>query len=663
MLAAAILLVPLALAVAQPTPAPRVEGEVIVKFRPDSSTLRKRALSAQSEIATVGAVLAERAGALGARVGRVLEAGPSVGPRAQVMRAQGVDAAALAEQLAADTEVEYAVPNGRKRAFTAPNDPLYAATAAGVRPRGPDSGQWYLRKPDATLKSAIDIEAAWARTRGSASVVVAVLDTGVRFEHPDLGRVADGGRLLAGYDFVSTTAYINDGDGRDADPSDPGDFVTAAEAATSTFTGCSRVSSWHGTTTASLIGAAADNKIGIAGAAPGVLVLPIRVLGKCYGSDADIAAAMLWAAGIDVDGVPTNLTPAKVMNLSLGGAGTCNALYRDTVKQVLAKGVVIVAAAGNSNGGAVGEPANCPGVIAVGGLRHAGSKVGYSDLGAEIGISAPAGNCINTAAGTPCLYPIVAATNSGATVPGSSAWTDSYDFSVGTSFASPLVAAVAGLMFSQQPALTPAQLLAALQATARPFPTTGADNGPNDSTPVPSCYQVSQAGPSGQCYCPNDGKLCGAGMLDAGAAVAAAATTPLARITVTTAAPTAGAVVDFSGASSQAASGNTITAYSWSVAASGGIATNFSSATNASTAALTPSAAGQFTVQLTVTDSVGASASATQAVTVAAAPVTPVTPAAPAAAANSGGGGAASLAWVLGVLLATLVLKAAPRRR
>ena len=666
----AVFLLPAA-ALAAPALSP-VEDEVIVKFKADSGTLRKRALAVRADAATVQQVLADRAAALGARVGHTLEAGGVVGERTQVMRGRGIGALALAARLAADPEVEYAVPNGRKRAFTAPNDPLYAAAAPGVRANGPDSGQWYLRKPDATLKSAIDIEVAWARTQGSASVVVAVLDTGVRFDHPDLGRVANGGKLLPGYDFVADSAVGNDGDGRDADPSDPGDWTTAAENSSpsgkfyqcdpaGTGAAVASTSSWHGTTTASLVGAAANSATptGMAGAAPGVQVLPVRVLGKCFGTDGDIQAAMKWAAGIHVDGVPDNPNPAKVINLSLGGVFPCNAAYKDAVSQVLAQGTVIVAAAGNSNGGAVGEPANCPGVIGVAGLRHAGSKVGYSDLGPEIGIAAPAGNCVDVGAGAACRYPILAATNRGTQGPTTSAWTDSFNYSVGTSFASPLVAAVAALMFSQQPLLTPAQLSTAMKAGARPFPSSGADNG-SDPTPVPSCQRVDLAGASGQCYCPNPGDagypLCGAGMLDAGAAVTAVAG-PLARITITTATPTAGSAVTLSAASSLAAGGAAITAYEWSLISAGGIVSGFSSAINASTATLLPSAAGSFTVQLKVTDnsSPPATAIATQDVTVAAAPVAPTEM--PAAVSTGSGGGASSLAWVLGVLLASAVLR------
>jgi len=515
---------------ARPALAP-VEGEVIVQFKADAAVLRKRALAAGGATGGPPSALAERAAALGARVGRTLEAGLAVTERMQVMRGHGIDATALAARLAADPEVEFAVPNGRKRRLAAPNDPLYLAgppVDLAAQRGGPVSGQWYLRAPTAEVASAIGIEAAWARAAARAEVVVAVLDTGVRFEHPDLGRVANGGSLLPGYDFVSDSVIANDGDGRDGDPSDPGDWVTGAESLTSRFADCGISSStWHGTSTASLIGAATNNGVGMAGSAPGLRVLPVRVLGKCYGTDADIQAAMLWAAGLPVEGMPANPHPARVINMSLGSGGACNAAYQSVIDSITAAGVVIVAAAGNSAGGAVGTPGNCRGVIAVLALRHVGAKVGFSDLGPEIAIAAPGGNCINITVGSPCLYPIVSATNGGTQGPEVDAWTDSFNISVGTSFSSPLVAGVVGLMIAQQPALTPEQVRTALRATARPFPTTGADNGPDDPSPVAQCRPPSPGVEQLQCYCTTE--LCGAGMLDAGAALAAPVPPPVAE--------------------------------------------------------------------------------------------------------------------------------------
>ena len=646
-------------ATAATAPAP-LEGEVIVQFRAGAAVTRAHALPARASAGTVRDVLARRAATMGTRLGRTLAAGSAVGERTQVLRASGMSATELAAKLAADPEVEFAVPNGRARRLTAPNDPLYPVSTTESRINGlfmqdgPASGQWYLRAPAATLAegpvSSIDIERAWVRSRGSAGVVVAVLDTGVRPEHPDLV-----GRLLPGYDFVSNSTVANDGGGRDADPSDPGDWVTSAEAGSGTFTGCfAEASSWHGTKTAALVGASADNGIGMAGAAPGVSVLPVRVLGKCFGSESDIQAAMRWAAGLPVPGVPLNPNPAKVLNLSLGGGGACSAGYQSAVNDVLAAGAVIVAAAGNSTGGPVGAPANCAGVIGVLALRHAGLKVGFSDLGSQIAIAAPGGNCINITEGSPCLYPLLTATNSGTRIPVSSGWTDSYDASVGTSFASPLVAATAGLMFSVQPALTPAMLLARMQATARPFPTTGGDNG--DGSVVPVCSAPSAGIQQLQCYC--NTAVCGAGMLDAGAAVNAVAG-PVARITVSTASPTAGSAVNLSAAGSLVASGATITSYRWTLTPGSGIVAAFDSAENASTATLTPSAAGSFTVTLAVEDSQGNTSLATQTVTVAAAPVVtpPVTPpATPPAAGGGGGGGTTSAPWLALLALAAAAL-------
>jgi len=256
-----------------------------------------------------------------------------------------------------------------------------------------------------------------------------------------------------------------------------------------------------------------------------VRLLPVRALGKCGGFDSDILAAMRWAAGLSVPGVPDNPTPARVINLSIGSEGQCTAAYEATVNEILARGVVIVASAGNSAGHAVGVPANCNGVIAVAGLRHAGTKVGFSDLGPEITVSAPAGNCINTVAGSACLFPILTTTNTGTQTAATSSYTDGLNPSLGTSFAAPLVSGTVALMLAVQPTLTPQRVTEILQATARTFSMTGGDNG--DGTPVAQCtlpqYDISQRPIDQlQCYCTTN--TCGAGMLDASAAVTAAST-------------------------------------------------------------------------------------------------------------------------------------------
>jgi serine protease len=449
--------------------------------------------------------------------------------------ARGMDSAALARRLTADPDVAWAVVDHRRRVLSAPSDPLFSAGPAvnlQTLTGGPVVGQWYLREPTDLFRSATNAQAAWARSTG-AGVVVAVLDTGVLANHVDLA-----GQVLAGYDFVRDTTYSNDGDGRDGDASDPGDWITEEEANSEggPYFACtewsdflqrylSADSSWHGTHVAGIIAASTNNGIGMAGLAHGAKVLPVRVLGKCGGRDSDIIAGMRWAAGVEVPGIPPNPNPTRVLNLSLGGgAEECTTAYQDVIAAVTARGAVVVAAAGNSTGRAVGSPANCPGVIAVAGLRHAGTKVGFSDLGPEISIAAPGGNCVNVELGQPCLYPILTLSNSGLTVPaaGGSVYSDSFNISVGTSFATPMVAATAALILSARPDLSPAQVKMALQSGARPFPTSGAEDD-GDPNPVGLC-QAPTAQRQFQCYCVIG--LCGAGMLDVSAALAAAEALP-----------------------------------------------------------------------------------------------------------------------------------------
>jgi serine protease len=515
----------LAPALAAQIQAPIAEARVIVKYRADSPLLGDQTLPAAEP-------RADRARALGARVGLELRAGAGVSRRAHVVFARGMTSEQLAQRLARESDIEYAVPDLRRRVSTAPNDPLYVAgppVSAGAG--GPAVGQWYLRAPAGEVQSSINVEPAWDLAPPDTDIVVGVIDTGVRFDHPDLQRAAAGGKLLPGYDMISDVDVANDGDGRDADASDPGDWLTLAEVqdANGPFYQCDTVaedSSWHGTQTSGMIGALTNNAIGMASVARNVRILPVRALGKCGGFDSDIIAAMRWAAGLDVPGTPTNSTPARVLNLSLGAEGACTAAYYDAIAEINAAGAVVVASAGNSTGHAAGSPANCTGVIAVSGLRHAGSKVGFSDLGPAISIGAPAGNCINVNPGEPCLYPMLTTANAGLTTPlsnaaGGSIYTDSFNASVGTSFSAPMVAGTAALMLSADPTLTPAAVRSLLQSSARPFPSSGLSN--SDGTPLPQCVAPQPIGDTQidqlECYCTTT--TCGAGMLDAGATLSA----------------------------------------------------------------------------------------------------------------------------------------------
>ena len=621
-------------------------ARVIVKYKADAVLLRKHALSVHDQ-------QTRQAQMLGDRHGLALQTGAGLHERSQVVFASGMSSEQLAAKLALDAEVEYAVPDQRKRISVAPGDPLYLA--GGVN--GPASGQWYLRPSLGEVKSSIDVEPAWLVTTGNASIVVAVLDTGVRFDHPDLKSVANGGNLLPGFDMIDDLATANDGSGRDTDPSDPGDWLTLAEVTNPSgpHFQCSfgaQDSSWHGTQTAGLIGALTNNTTGMASVGRNVRVLPVRVLGKCGGFDADIIAGMRWAAGLSVPLVPANPNPAKVINMSLGGDGVCSQAYQDAVNEITAAGVTIIASAGNSTGHAVSSPANCNGVIAVAGLRHVGTKVGFSDLGPQISISAPGGNCVNVASGTPCLFPILTTSNAGLMTPisnanGGSIYTDGQNISIGTSFSAPLVAGTAALMLSAQPALRPTEVRTFMRSTARPFPTTGGDNG--DGTPVNQCVAPNPIGLSqfdqSQCYCTTS--TCGAGMLDAGAAVQLAAVGIVPRIALSPGSPIVGQTLTLSGSASSVASGRSIAAYQWAIVSTGGIVGSFIGATNGTSASITPSAAGQFSVSLTVTDNTGVQATSTSVVSVSA----------PVLAPNSSGGGALGAGWLVLLLAACVALR------
>ncbi|MGZ5275281.1 MAG: S8 family serine peptidase [Caldimonas sp.] len=661
---AATLLLPLAAQtpLAQGSPQAAVAGSsfarVIVKYRSDSELMKKQAMTA------TGKRLLQTQ-ALGDRIGVVLTPGIGLTDRSHVVTARGLSSASLAARIAAQKDVEYAVVDERKHIVAAPNDPFYPSRATTASSGGPAVGQWYLKPPGLdgttanTAPSAINAEQAWDVTTGSATIVVAVLDTGVRFDHPDL----QGGNVLPGYDLISADSNgsfvtANDGNGRDADASDPGDFVTQAEvdAATSPsdplFQCTVEGSSWHGTQTLGLIGATTNNGVGIASVGRNVRVMPVRVLGKCGGYDSDIQAGILWAAGIHVPGVPDNTNPARVINMSLGGTGACAQSYIDAIAQANAAGAVVVASAGNSAGHPVGTPANCPGVIGVTGLRHVGDKVGFSDLGSEITISAPGGNCVNIAAGEPCLYPIMTTANSGTTTPvvgtAGAIYTDSFGTaSLGTSFSAPLVSGTVALMLSAKPTMTPAEVKAALQASARPFPTTGGSAGTQACVaPVAGVDQL-------ECYCVAG--LCGAGMLDAHAAVLASIGVQ-ARVSVTTTTPTAGQPVSVA-STSVIGAGQSVSTYLWTIVSAGSTGAVISGANNASTVTVAPTAAGNFTISLTTTDNVGFVSTASAVVTVAAATV--VTP--PPSSGSSGGGGALGPGWLLLLLTAVLALAAVSR--
>jgi serine protease len=555
-------------------PAAVAAVHLLVKLRAGSALERVQAQSLRAGQAAVSTntiqALAVRANVVVAQTREIASGLHAV----QIQPGAGESLASTLAKLKADPAVEFAEADQRRYPHALPNDPLF-------------TGQWYLQSAQ---PAAIDALTAWDTTTGRADIVIADIDTGIRFDHPDL-RSSTVDRLLPGYDFISDVAVANDGDGRDADASDPGDWVTTQDTQNPTFQGCTvENSSWHGTRTAGILGAIANNSTGISGITWQAKILPVRALGKCGGLDSDILDGMRWAAGLHVSGVPDNTHPAQVINMSLGGSGSCTMAEQTVINEVVAKGVVIVVSAGNE-GGPVDSPANCVGVAGIAGLRNVGTKVGFSSLGPEVALSAPGGNCVNTSGA--CLFSIDTTVNTGTTTAAGSDYTNQLNPNLGTSFSAPIVSATAALMFGINGNLSPAALIARLKEGSKPFMASTDPTVPNCHVPTSSTDLQTT-----ECNCTN--QTCGAGMANAAGAVKAALR-PIAAVTVPTAV-TQGQNVVLKGTGSAAACGHTLSTYAW---------TNLTSNTNAimnantATATVVAPASGSFTVRLTVTDDAG----------------------------------------------------------
>ena len=262
-------------------------------------------------------------------------------------------------------------------------------TAVEPLPGAPNDSRWGQQwNLAANPGVGVGVREAWRYGRGKGTVL-AVVDSGI-IAHPEFE-----GRILPGYDFVSSARYANDGDGRDADATDPGDWVSKEEVDSGEFNeDCPESpSDWHGTHVAGIALAAANNGVGIAGIAPLAKLLPVRVVGKCGGTDRDLIDGMRWAAGLEVSGVPVNKNPADVINLSLGGEQPCGGGLQSAVDEITALGVMIVAAVGNeAKDASLYSPANCFGTATVGALTVSGTIATYSNFGDSVDLSAPGGD-------------------------------------------------------------------------------------------------------------------------------------------------------------------------------------------------------------------------------------------------------------------------------
>jgi len=419
----------------------------IVKYKDGATDVATPTALASSLKAAAAAVPAAQGRALGLQKLRTLAIGPTV-----VKADRPLDVAEselLMRRLAADPNVEYVEVDQLMRATLTPNDARL-------------SEQWGF----GTSNASINVRPAWDKATGTG-VVVAVIDTGIT-SHADLNA-----NILPGYDFISDAAMARDGGGRDNNANDEGDWYGANECGAG-YPAAN--SSWHGTHVAGTIAAVTNNSTGVAGTAYNAKVVPVRVLGKCGGYTSDIADAIVWASGGTVSGVPANANPAEVINMSLGGSGSCSATYQNAINGAVSRGTTVVVAAGNSNTNVSSAvPANCANVIAVAATTSAGARASFSNYGTGIDVSAPGQAILSTL-------------NSGTTVPGSASYA-SYN---GTSMAAPHVAGVVALVQSVAPtALSPAAIETLLKNTARALP--GACSGG-----------------------------CGAGIVDADAAVTAA---------------------------------------------------------------------------------------------------------------------------------------------
>ncbi|NIJ83639.1 serine protease [Xanthomonas arboricola] len=398
----------------------------IVTYKDGSTALASPTALSTSLRTAARAVPAKAGKALGLNSVRRLALGPELVKADRAL--DRAEAETLMRQLASDPNVQSVEVDQILHATLTPNDTRL-------------SEQWAF----GTTNAGLNIRPAWDKATG-ANVVVAVIDTGIT-THADLNA-----NILPGYDFISDATTARDGNGRDSNPADEGDWYAANECGTGIP---AANSSWHGTHVAGTVAAVTNNTTGVAGTAYNAKVVPVRVLGKCGGSLSDIADAIIWASGGSVSGIPANANPAEVINMSLGGGGTCSTTMQNAISGAVSRGTTVVVAAGNDSANVSGSlPANCANVIAVAATTSAGAKASYSNFGTGIDVSAPGSAILSTL-------------NSGTTTPGSASYA-SYN---GTSMAAPHVAGVVALVQSVAPsALTPAAVKTLLKNTARALP-------------------------------------------------------------------------------------------------------------------------------------------------------------------------------------------------
>ncbi len=533
---------------------------------------------------------------------------------------KGRDLEGLLRALRADRRVAEVEVDGVAHRALNPNDELFADGREIL---------WNLKAPSGARAGGMNLPTAWNRTRG-AGVTVAVLDTGI-VRHADL----DANVLATGYDFVRADTIdgafrvANDGDGLDPDPTDPGDWVAAGDLAFPVFAGCTVASSsWHGTAMAGLIAAVGDNNIGLPGVAYEAKILPVRVLGKCGGNLTNIADAIRWASGAQPESgtwaslnIPTNTTPARVINLSLSASGACPAFMQSAINAARAAGAVVVAATGNDGAApaigasTIGTPANCDGVVAVTSHTLEGDRMTIANWGPGTDLSAPGGGTCTQLLG--CLphgtqgdagtiwRQLWSTRNTGTTGfvdPVTNGLPLSFG-SAGTSASAAHASGAAALLLSTMPSLTPDGVESILKSSARSFP-------------VDTYCWVFEIGTLN----------CGLGLLDATAAMTRlTALTPSVSASASAAVAAGGSTVTLTGTASPGASGSDAAlSYAWQQLSGPVVTLTGASARVATFTA--PSPGGVLSFRFTASDATGAAASTTVSLRANTAPVVDAIP-------------------------------------
>lgn len=644
-------------------PAPQLQWVTQLIVKEKSTGLKTQSVAAGAPIARADVAAVQRwsvAAQLPVMYKRAMSGGAHVVTLPNGMSL--ADAQTVAQRMEASGQFEYVSPDRIMRPAAVPTDPkftqqwsLWPSTVVANGPPTPSAG-------------GANITTAWDSTKGAPSVNVAVIDTGLLTNHEDFV----GANIRPGYDFISHDAYNATPDpvthntvplgfvendptdtppGRDTNPSDPGDWIATLDTTRyPTYCGTTVTnSSWHGTFVTGQI-VAQHNSVGIAGIAPNVTIQMARALGKCGGTTSDIIDALAWVTG--ASGVPgangtaltVNSPMAQVVNMSLGGAGACSSAEQAVITAARNRGATIVVATGNDGAPTISSPANCNGVIAVTAHTIDGDSADYANVGTGTTLSAPgggAGTVINTgtANATDPSRQIISLSNLGTTQPDPG--TSHYTTEMGTSMATPQVAGVAALLLSHKPTLSVDDIKAILMQSARAFP----------------------AGT----FCAQNPSACGAGMLDAGAAIALSVGNPTVTVSSSASTVVANNAVTLT-AVVGAGFGNTLSGggVQWAqTAGTAGTTVNLTTAGPDSngnyTATFTPSAAGTYSFTVTVTNNLGGTVSASTSVTVTAPPTT--TPGtggtlpfsggtSGTGPLNQGGGGGALPLWLAGLLLA-----------